>query len=148
MSFTYKYARPAITTDCVVFTRDKKGLKVLLIQRRNEPFKGRWALPGGFAESGECLEDTARRELQEETGLKGIPLKQFHTFSDPNRDPREHVITVAYYAVISLEKHHVVRASDDASEAAWFYLDALPGLAFDHDKILSAAHNLIGNERS
>ncbi len=94
MSHTYKYARPAVTADCVVFTLDDEDLKVLLIQRGQEPFKGQWALPGGFAEVGESLEDTARRELHEETGLKNVFLEQLYTFSTPGRDPREHVILV------------------------------------------------------
>ncbi len=138
MSHTYKYPRPAVTADCVVFALDEEELKVLLIQRAQEPFKGRWALPGGFAEVGESLEDTARRELEEETGLKDISLEQLHTFSAPDRDPREHVMTVAYYALVKLADHDV-SASSDASHAAWFCIADLPALAFDHDQILQAA---------
>jgi 8-oxo-dGTP diphosphatase len=138
MSFTYKHARPAITADCVIFARTQYDLKVLLIQRAQEPFKGQWALPGGFAEVGESLDKTAHRELEEETGLHGIPLEQLYTFSAPDRDPREHVITVAYYALIELDKHEV-QAASDASEASWFSVDDLPDLAFDHDLILQTA---------
>ncbi len=139
MSHTYKYPRPAITADCVVFALDEEDLKVLLIQRGQEPFKGQWALPGGFAEVGESLENTARRELEEETGLKNVFLEQLYTFSTPGRDPREHVITVAYYALVNLADHEV-HASTDASNAAWFCIDDIPTLAFDHDEILTAAH--------
>lgn len=138
MSVTYKYARPAITADSIIFTRSCEGLKVLLIQRKNDPFKEQWAFPGGFAEVGECLEVTARRELEEETGLKDISLRQLHTFSKPDRDPREHVITVAYYALIHTEGHQL-RAASDASDVAWFNIDDLPSLAFDHKEILSFA---------
>ena len=139
MNHTYKYPRPAITADCVVFALDEEDLKVLLIQRGQEPFKGQWALPGGFAEVGESLENTARRELEEETGLKNVFLEQLYTFSTPGRDPREHVITVAYYALVNLAEHEV-HASTDASNAAWFCIDDIPTLAFDHDDILTTAH--------
>ena len=139
MSHTYKHARPAVTADCVVFALDEEDLKVLLIQRGQEPFKGQWALPGGFAEVNESLEDTARRELDEETGLKNVFLEQLYTFSTPGRDPREHVITVAYYALVNLGDHKV-HASSDASNAAWFCIDNIPALAFDHDDILTTAH--------
>lgn len=138
MSFTYKYARPAITADCIIFARSEEGLKVLLIQRANEPFKDAWAFPGGFAEVGEPLEETARRELEEETGLTDIPLKQLQAFSNPDRDPREHVITVVFYAVIDSENFSI-QASSDASAVAWFRIDKLPRLAFDHNEILTIA---------
>lgn len=138
MTQTYKYPRPAITADSVVFALDKEDLKVLLIQRGQEPFRGQWALPGGFAEVGESLEDTARRELGEETGLKNVFLEQLYTFSTPERDPREHVITVAYYALVN-RADHKIHASTDASNAAWFRIDDIPTLAFDHDQILTTA---------
>lgn len=140
MSFTYEHPRPAITADCVVFGLDEEDLKVLLIQRANDPFKGKWALPGGFAALGESLEETALRELGEETGLTNVFLEQLYTFSDPIRDPREHVITVAYYALVNLSDHQV-HASTDARNAAWFCIDDVPPLAFDHDAILKMAHD-------
>jgi len=138
MAFTYEYARPAVTVDCIVFGLDG-GLKVLLIQRALEPFSGQWALPGGFAVVGENLEDAARRELSEETGLEGVFLEQLYTFSEPDRDPREHVVTVAYYALVNLTEHHI-HASTDAKSAAWFEVDDIPTLAFDHERILQVAY--------
>ncbi|MDH5756060.1 MAG: NUDIX hydrolase [Nitrospinota bacterium] len=139
MSYSYKYARPAVTADCVVFGLDEEDLKVLLIQRGINPFKGQWALPGGFARVGEALEETARRELEEETGLTEVFLEQLYTFSDPKRDPREHVVTVAYYALVKLSDHKV-HAATDARNAAWFGVEDIPPLAFDHDLILKTAH--------
>jgi len=138
MTFTYKYARPAVTVDCAVFGVDGGHLKVLLIQRDAEPFRGKWALPGGFVDVGESLEDAAQRELWEETGLKQVPLSQLHAFSDPDRDPREHVITVAFCAMVDIRACKV-DASSDARDAAWFNADSPPELAFDHDRILAMA---------
>jgi 8-oxo-dGTP diphosphatase len=138
MSYQYEYERPALTTDCVVFGLDKEDLKVLLIQRDIEPFMGQWALPGGFIQVGEPVDACARRELEEETGLKNIFLEQLYTFGAPERDPREHVVTVAYYALVNL-LDHAPKAATDARNAAWFSLDDLPSLAFDHDQILSKA---------
>ncbi|HCE44772.1 MAG TPA: NUDIX hydrolase [Lentisphaeria bacterium] len=139
MGFTYRYARPALTADCVVFGLDEEDLKVLLIQRDLEPFAGMWALPGGFATVGESIETTARRELLEETGLKNVFLEQLYTFSEPDRDPREHVVTVAFYALVNLSEHKV-QAATDARNAAWFAIDDIPKLAFDHDKMLKVAY--------
>lgn len=138
MTYTYEYARPALTTDCVVFGLDEEGLKVLLIKRGIEPFKGRWALPGGFVRVGEDVEQSAKRELKEETGLSNVYLEQLFTFGQPNRDPREHVITVSYFALVNLIDHPPL-ADTDAEHAAWFSVDDLPALAFDHAKILETA---------
>jgi len=138
MSYTYKYQRPALTADCVVFGLDNVSLKVLLIQRKIEPFKDYWALPGGFVEVGESCDDAAKRELVEETGLKHIFLEQLYTFSAPERDPREHVVTVAYYALINLSEHSV-KAGSDASHAEWYDIHRTPDLAFDHTLILETA---------
>ena len=138
MSFTYDYARPALTTDCVVFGLDEDDLKVLLIQRAIEPFENQWALPGGFIHVGEDVDTCARRELQEETGLKNVFLEQLATIGTPNRDPREHVVTVAYFALVNLIEHPPTAATD-ARNAAWFALDDLPPLAFDHADILKLA---------
>jgi 8-oxo-dGTP diphosphatase len=108
----------------------------LLIERGIEPFKGKWAFPGGFIKMDESAEEGALRELREETGLDNAYIEQFHTFSDPNRDPRERVITIAYLALVRLQE---VKAGDDAAAARWFPIDEIPSLAFDHDFILRMA---------
>ena len=138
MNYTYSHPRPAVTADCVVFGLDDDDLKVLLIQRDNSPYEGCWALPGGFAQVGEAIEETARRELAEETGLERVFLEQLYTFGDPLRDPREHVITVAYFALVNLSAH-TVRPATDARNAAWFEIEDVPELAFDHNHILQTA---------
>jgi 8-oxo-dGTP diphosphatase len=138
MSVAHDFPRPALTVDCVVFGLDEEDLKVLVIRRELEPFRGRWALPGGFVRVEESLDDAARRELVEETGLSGVFLEQLYTFGAPSRDPRERVVSVAYYALVKLSQHRV-RAATDAREAAWFGVDDTPKLAFDHDEILGVA---------
>jgi 8-oxo-dGTP diphosphatase len=130
--------RLALTVDCVVFGFDEAALKVLLIERDAEPFRGKWALPGGFVRADESLEEAARRELQEETGITRLFLEQLFTFGDVDRDPRERVVTVAYYALVKLSDHRV-RAASDATRAAWFAVDDLPALAFDHAAIVDVA---------
>ena len=137
MPFTYEYPRPALTVDCVVFGFDGAGLQVLLIRRGLEPFIGSWALPGGFVDMDENLDEAARRELLEETHLKGVFLEQLFTFGDPSRDPRGRVVSVAYYALVRPDQHPATGDSD-ASEAAWHRVDKLPPLAFDHADILRA----------
>ncbi|OHB82687.1 MAG: NUDIX hydrolase [Planctomycetes bacterium RBG_16_64_12] len=139
MPYTYQYARPALTVDCVVFGLDQEDLKVLLIQRKHDPYAGHWALPGGFVDVGETPEEAARRELEEETGLKKVYLEQLCTFGEPDRDPREHVVSVAHYALVNIGAHQV-RAADDARDAGWFPVLRPPPLAFDHEKILRVAH--------
>jgi 8-oxo-dGTP diphosphatase len=136
--FTYEYARPALTVDCVVFGVDADDLRVLLIQRGLAPFEGQWALPGGFVRIDETLEDAARRELEEETGLGKVFLEQLYTFGAADRDPRERVVSVAYYALVNLRDHHV-HAATDARDAAWFGVNDVPRLAFDHADILQTA---------
>ncbi len=136
LKYHYKYPHPSVTTDCVIFGFDGSNLKVLLVQRGIEPYKGRWAFPGGFLRMEESAEEGALRELREETGLQGAYIKQFHTFSDPKRDPRERVITIAYYALVKLQD---VIGGDDAAQARWFALNEVPSLAFDHDQILRRA---------
>lgn len=135
-NFCYKYPHPSVTTDCVIFGFDGSKLNVLLIERGIEPYKGRWAFPGGFLNMDESAEEGALRELQEETGLTGAYIEQFHTFTDPKRDPRERVITIAYYALVRIQD---VKGGDDAAKAQWFALDEVPQLAFDHDVILRKA---------
>ena len=134
--FCYKYPHPSVTTDCVIFGFDGNKLKVLLIERGIEPFKGKWALPGGFLKMDESAEEGARRELKEETGLTGAYIRQLHAFTAPDRDPRERVITIAYYALVRLQD---VNGGDDAARAQWMSLDEVPSLAFDHDQILRMA---------
>jgi 8-oxo-dGTP diphosphatase len=124
----------------VVFTVAADKLQLLLIKRGADPYKDSWAIPGGFLELEEDLEECARRELKEETGLENIYLEQLHTFGSPERDPRERVVTVAYYAIVP-KVNMEPTADSDASDAAWFPIDKLPPLAFDHDEIINMAHN-------
>ncbi len=138
MAHTYEYPRGALTVDCVVFGLDEHELKVMLIQRGLAPYEGQWALPGGFVHLDETLEEAARRELFEETGLERVFLEQLYTFGAVDRDPRERVISVAYYALVQLKDHRVLAATD-AREAAWFGVDDVPSLAFDHADILAMA---------
>lgn len=138
--FKYEHPHPALTVDCVVFGLDEDDLKVLLIQRDVSPYAGCWALPGGFVRITETLEAAAQRELKEETGLDSVFLEQFHTFGAIDRDPRERVVTVAYLALVKLADHRV-QASTDARNAAWFTLDDVPKLAFDHARILAMAQD-------
>ena len=137
-TYTYQYPHPSVTADCVIFGFDGVNIKMLLIQRGIEPFKGKWAFPGGFMKIDETAEECAKRELEEETGLKNAAVEQFYTFSDVNRDPRERVITVAHYALVRLSE---VKGGDDAASARWFAMDEVPSLAFDHDGILRMAVN-------
>jgi 8-oxo-dGTP diphosphatase len=145
MAYRYEYPRAALTVDCVVFGLDESELRVMLIERDLEPFAGKWALPGGFVRVDETVEEAARRELQEETGLDKIYLEQLYTFGDLDRDPRERVITVAWYALVRLSEHRV-KAATDARNAAWFGLHDLPALAFDHDRILETAYERLQNK--
>ncbi|KAA0140073.1 NUDIX hydrolase [Gimesia chilikensis] len=139
MKYSYEYPRAALTVDCVVFGLDEDDLQILLIQRDLPPFEGDWALPGGFVRLEETLDEAALRELSEETGLKNVYLEQLYSFGTVNRDPRERVVTVAYYALVNLSDHRV-QAATDARNAAWFAVDDIPSLAFDHDQILEMAH--------
>ncbi|MBC6995624.1 NUDIX domain-containing protein [Neolewinella lacunae] len=137
--YTYEYPRPSVTVDIVVFGYDGgKQLKMLLIRRGSEPFKGCWALPGGFVDMEEDLEQAAFRELEEETGVKDLYLEQLFTFGKPGRDPRGRVISVAYFSLVNLQDHPAVAASD-VDKAEWFALDELPPLAFDHNDIIQVA---------
>lgn len=139
MAYTYSYARPAVTVDCVVFGfSTDTALKVLLIRRKLPPYKGSWALPGGFVQMAESVDEAAVRELREETGVEDVFLEQLYTFGSVGRDPRDRIISVAYYALINLESHPV-QAASDASDARWFELAELPALGFDHGEILERA---------
>jgi 8-oxo-dGTP diphosphatase len=132
------YSLPAVTVDVVVFMVRGRVLQVLLIKRRSPPFQGYWAIPGGFVEIDESLDEAAHRELAEETGITGAYLEQLYTFGDPGRDPRMRVISVAYLGMIPSDRTSVV-AGDDASEAGWFSVQSLPPLAFDHSRIMECA---------
>ncbi|MBR9678418.1 MAG: NUDIX hydrolase [Nanoarchaeota archaeon] len=132
------FERPSVTADIVVFTTQNNELKVLLIKRGSTPFKDHWALPGGFINKGESIEQAAKRELQEETGVKNVYLEQLYTFGKPKRDPRGRIITVSYYALIK-SKGVKLEAREDAAEAKWFPAYKLPELAFDHQEIIEYA---------
>ena len=140
MRFTYDYARPAVTVDITIFTVRNDELNILLIKRAEPPFQGEWALPGGFVKEDEDLDAAAARELVEETGVTGVYLEQLFTFGAPGRDPRGHTVTVAYSALIPSDNLELT-ASTDAEGVAWFAIDKLPDLAFDHDDILEVAHD-------
>ena len=136
--FRSKYWHPAVTVDCVIFGFDGANLNILLIQRGLEPYIGRWAFPGGFIKEKETAEEGARRELKEETGVENVFMEQLRAFSGVDRDPRERVITIAFYALVKLSDYNVI-GGDDASKAQWFRIHEIPELAFDHDSILSVA---------
>lgn len=138
MPYTYQYPRVALTVDCVVFAREAGATKVLLIKRARDPYQGHWAIPGGFVEPEETLEQAALRELEEETGVKLTQCQQLRVFDAVHRDPRERVISVVHWTVVDAAEHRP-QGSDDASEAAWFDLAALPPLAFDHAEVLACA---------
>jgi len=142
MSYTYEYPHPAVTVDIAIFTIEDDDFKVLLIQRGIEPFEGSWALPGGFVGLDESLRRAAWRELKEETGVNAAFLQQLSAFGHPDRDPRERVITVAYYALIPNDRLEL-KPSTDAREARLFSMNDLPELAFDHAKILRRAHQKV-----
>jgi 8-oxo-dGTP diphosphatase len=137
VSFTYEFARPALTVDLIVVTTEPIP-RVLLIQRRDEPYVGQWALPGGFVDENEPLEQAARRELAEETGLNLSTLQQFATFGDPGRDPRGWTVSVVYFCRLS-GSTPMVQAGDDAQNVGWFPVGNLPPLAFDHKHIIEQA---------
>jgi len=134
LKYSYKYPRLAMTVDAILISENSAPKKVLLIQRKFEPFKGFWALPGGFVGMDETLKTACKRELFEETGLKDIPLKQFFTFDAVGRDPRHRTVTTVFYGVVT--DPIPVLGGDDAETAEWFAIDALPELAFDHDEII------------
>ncbi len=136
-----RFARPSVTVDLVILTIQEADLRVLLVQRAHWPYAGMWALPGGFVHLDESLHETARRELEEETGLAGedVYLEQLYTFGAPDRDPRTRVITVAYFALVPADVNRRLRAGSDAAAVRWFSVYALPELAFDHARILDVA---------
>ncbi len=142
MPYTYTHPRPALTVDCIIFGYDHRldeaDLKILLIERDIEPFRGKWALPGGFVRMEETLEAAAKRELREETGLSNVYLEQLYTFGTPERDPRGRVISVSYFALVNLRSEELA-AGTDARSAQWFSFKDMPALAFDHKTIIETA---------
>lgn len=134
-----EYPRIDLTVDAVVFGyKPDEGISVLLIKRKHDPYKGAWAIPGGFVEADEALEDAVARELKEETGIEVNYLEQLYTFGSPKRDPRKRIVSVAYYALVKPDIYEV-HAADDAEGAEWFNIEKLPRLAFDHAEILEMA---------
>ncbi len=137
--YVYDWPRPMVTVDAVVFAVTPDATRLLLIKRGHEPFKGQWAIPGGFIGMDENLDDAVARELQEETGLTGVHLEQLHTFGKPDRDPRGRQITVVYMGIIK-EGLDRIKAGDDAVAAQWFDIDKLPAdMAFDHNEVAKFA---------
>ena len=143
MSFTYKYPRPALTVDSLIFYKDIKDIKILLIQRAYAPFDNYWAFPGGFVDMDETLKDAALRELNEEAGITDVDLKQLYAFDAIDRDPRHRTISVAFYGFCKSLNINI-KAGDDAKNAAWYSLSDLPELAFDHKSILDFAIKELG----
>ncbi len=141
MPYTYEYPRPAVAVDVVLFSIKEGDLKILFIKRKNLPFEGKWAIPGGFIEIDEPLEDGARREMEEETGIKDFYMEQLYTFGNPKRDPRGRIISVNYIGILSPQSRVEPKAADDAREVAWFSAYSLPPLAFDHEGIIDVAHS-------
>ncbi|MEA3225334.1 MAG: NUDIX hydrolase [Planctomycetota bacterium] len=137
--YTYEWPRPMVTVDAVVFAISAGKTEVLLIKRKNDPYKGQWAVPGGFVEMDEELEDAVARELAEETGLTEVQLEQLHTFGTCGRDPRGRQITIAFMGIVNQGRDDV-KAGDDAAEAQWFSIEGLPeNMAFDHDEMVRFA---------
>jgi len=142
--YCYDYPRPAVTVDLIVLAEKEKDIKILLIKRKHEPFKGMWALPGGFVDENEDLPDAALRELKEETGIENAKLLQIGTFGKPGRDPRGHTVAVVYLAKVN--ENIVFNAGDDAAEANWFFFGKIPNLAFDHNEIVDFFYDMISSD--
>lgn len=140
--YTYQYPRPAVTVDMLILDKSGASPRILLIERRNNPFAGCWALPGGFVDENEDINDAALRELREETNLTGVALHQFGAFGKPGRDPRGHTITIAYWGFA--DNPQQACAADDAKNLKWFEISNLPTLAFDHFEIIQSGLKKIG----
>lgn len=138
MIYTYAYPRPAVTVDIIVFKEAKYEHQILLIERKNHPFKNMWALPGGFVDMDEDIETAAYRELEEETSIKNIKLTQFRAFGKPGRDPRGHTISIVHIGILQ-NSNQKIQAGDDAKNLQWFSINKLPELAFDHREIIEYA---------
>jgi 8-oxo-dGTP diphosphatase len=136
--YVYAWPRPMAAADAVIFKLTGGEAKMLLVKRKNEPFKGKWCVPGGFVNLDEELEDASARELKEETGLSGVKLEQMHAFGKVGRDPRGRVITVTFMGIAG--RGQKIKAGDDAAEAKWFDIEKLPrDLAFDHNEVVKIA---------
>lgn len=133
--YTYEYPRPALTVDSAIFRIENNEYHILLIKRANQPFKNKWAFPGGFVDMDETIDKAAYRELEEETGITAVELVQFKTYGSVERDPRGRTVSVVYYSMLKDESQKAV-AMDDACDAQWFNINKLPELAFDHEIIL------------
>lgn len=133
MPYTYEYPRPAVTTDCIVITKEARP-RVLLIERGGEPYKGHWAFPGGFMDMDETAEQCAMRELREETGMSVNHVTQVGAYSRVDRDPRGRTVGIAFLALT--ESPCAVEGQDDAAKAKWWFVDELPELAFDHGEMM------------
>ncbi len=144
--YVYDWPRPMVTVDAVVFGFFRNKAKLLLINRRDEPYKGKWALPGGYVEIDEELEDAVVRELAEETGLTAVPLQQMHTFGKCGRDPRGRQITIVFFGIARKGKNEI-KAGDDAAQAQWFDIEELPkDMAFDHNEVIKFAIEKLGRK--
>jgi len=139
MPFPTDTGRPVLTTNVVVFSLRDEKLKLLLVRRRNAPFQGYWSLPGGVVGEDEDIEATANAKLEEGTGVSGLYLEQLCTFGAPDRDPRERVVSIAYYALVPSKRLHL-RTDEHSEGVGWFALDELPELAFDHAQMVETAH--------
>lgn len=142
MPYNYPYPHPALTVDAILFAYSGNTLKVLFIQRGIEPFKGKWAFPGGFVEENETVEDAVKRELKEEVSLSAESLQQFYTASAPGRDPRGWTVSVVFIGFVGVD-NVTIKAGDDATNAKWFPLNRSPELAFDHDLLLMKAKHFL-----
>jgi 8-oxo-dGTP diphosphatase len=145
MPYTYEHPHPAVSTDAIVFTVRDGRLEVLLIQRKHEPFKDMWAFPGGFLDYGEDLGECAQRELEEETGVRGVKLEQFYAAGKPGRDPRERNISIVHVGLVPPDQI-ALRAGDDAADVGWFNARRPPPLAFDHKELLARARKYLAGK--
>lgn len=142
-TYTYDYPRPMLTVDCIIICNKNNQNQILLIKRKNNPFKDSWALPGGFVDMDEDLDEAAFREVQEETNIKLESIKQLFTIGTPGRDPRGRTVSVIYFALINSKLAEQTKAGDDAAQTQWFEINKLPQLAFDHNLVVEKALKIL-----